>query len=214
MLDIARLLETVADYQPIRRVNRHPHRRQQLRFRAHLETEPEISTDSLHLTHQMTVLIDLDRVDAGVAALIGRLLDGGSERVREIPHPLLEEVWKSDRHRGFYPAFGKTDNDVVEINHLFRVAPRHDGEVPYVGYGEKALAPVVNTVQLSGSRNRPAVGSRSGIPFRAGLVNAYASRCWSFNHLRKDLPFSRKVQPTYAAEVVSSGRHRSVSATR
>ena len=70
---------------------------QQLRLRAGLEAEVVRLAEVEDLLDDLALLVDLDRVDAAVAALVLVLRDGGLERGVDLAEAVLEDVGEADR---------------------------------------------------------------------------------------------------------------------
>ena len=86
-LDELGVLEAVADDR--RLVVGERHHGQQLRLGARLEAEAVLPSELEHLLHDLALLIDLDRVDADVAARVLVLRDRALEGFGDVLQPVL-----------------------------------------------------------------------------------------------------------------------------
>ncbi len=82
-LDVVVVLEAVADDQPRARIVGHRQHRQQLRLGAHLEAEAVVAAVSIDLLDHRALLVDLDRVDRQIPALVVVLGHRRGERVAQ-----------------------------------------------------------------------------------------------------------------------------------
>ena len=72
---------------------------QQLRLAAGFEAEAVRPAEVEHLFDDLPLLIDLDRIDAAVAALVLVLGDGAVKRRVDLAEAVLEDVGEADQHR-------------------------------------------------------------------------------------------------------------------
>ena len=79
------------------------HHGQQLRLAAGLEAEAVRPAEVEHFLDDLPLLVDLDRVDADVAALVLVLGDGGLEGVVDLAEAVLEDVGEADQDRQLMP---------------------------------------------------------------------------------------------------------------
>jgi hypothetical protein len=156
-LDVLLVLVAVADDQRVG-VLEHRHHRQQLRLRAHLEAEVE----GLAVLHQVlddeALLVDLDRIDAAVDALVAVLADGVLEGLVELDDARLEDLGEADQE-------GKTDPPLAQlVDQAFEVDRRRPGpagvhdEVAQVVDGEVVVPPAGDVVEVGGVGGGPALG--------------------------------------------------------
>ena len=173
-LDVLLVLVAVADDQRVR-VLEHRHDRQQLRLRARLEAEVE----GLAVLHQVlddeALLVDLDRIDAAVGALVAVLADGVLEGLVELDDARLEDLGEADQK-------GQTDPPLAQlVDQTFEVDRRRPGpagvhdEVAQVVDGEVVVPPAGDVVEVGGVGGGPAL--REG--FRRGHRAARDCSTWS-----------------------------------
>ena len=72
---------------------------QQLRLGTGLEAEAVFAAEIEHFLDDLALLVDLDRVDAHVAAFVLVLRDGRLEGVMDVADPVPEDVAEADEHR-------------------------------------------------------------------------------------------------------------------
>ena len=89
-LDIFIVLETVADDRRV--VVGQRHHGHQFRFGAGFQPEAERLAEFEHLFHHLALLVDLDRVNTAIAALVLVLVDGGLEGAVDL------DVYKRQLH--------------------------------------------------------------------------------------------------------------------
>ena len=97
-LDVLLVLVAVADDERLLVVQER-HHRQQLGLGAGLEAVVVGPAELDDLLHHVAVLVDLDRVDAAVVALVAELGDGPPEGLVQLDHPALEDVGEADEQR-------------------------------------------------------------------------------------------------------------------
>jgi hypothetical protein len=100
-LDVAVVLEAVADDHPLRLALGHRHHREQLGLGADLEAEAELAPVAVDLLDHQPLLVDLDRVDGRVAAAVVVLGDRARERVVQALQAVAQDVREAhdDRRR-------------------------------------------------------------------------------------------------------------------
>ena len=64
----------------------------------------------------LSLLIDLDRIDAAVAALVLMLCDGAGERSVDVAEAVLEDVGEANQHREADAAELKAVNQFLQID--------------------------------------------------------------------------------------------------
>ena len=99
-LDVARVLEAVADDQPVAGRFGHRHDRQQFGLGADLQAEAELAPVAVHLIDDQALLVDLDREYRRVAVAVFVLDDGAREGVVQVAEPVREDVGETHHHRG------------------------------------------------------------------------------------------------------------------
>ena len=126
-LDELGVLEAVADdRRVVIGLGRHG---QQLGLGAGLETEAVFAAEIEHFLDDLALLVDLDRVDAHVAAFVLVLRDGRLEGVMDVPEPVPEDVAEADEHRQLDAAQHQVVGELLEVDGLRRVLGRMDEDM-------------------------------------------------------------------------------------
>ena len=157
-LDVAVVLEAVADDHPLRLGLGHRHHREQLGLRAHLEAETELAPVAVHLLHDEALLVHLDREHRRVAVAVVVLGNGGREGVVQAPEAVAQDVREPQHHWRREIASLESADDLVEIDLAIRglVGAHHD--VARVVDAEVAVAPGLDAVQIERVLDLPAGG--------------------------------------------------------
>src|SRR5207253_5165350 len=90
----------------------------------------------------MPLLVDLDRVDAGVIAEVVVFGDGGFEGVEDFADAMAKNIGEADQDRQLDAAFLELIDEVFEVNGLVGILVRMDGAVALIVDAEVAFAPV------------------------------------------------------------------------
>jgi hypothetical protein len=151
-LDELRVLEPVADDRhPVdtgpARGGREAQHGQELGLAAGLKPEVELDSQIGDLLADMALLIDLDRVHAGVAADIRLIGHGVVKGLADLAQAVLEDVVEAEQDGGMNPALLQTLNDLVQVDLAGGVLGWQHGDVPGVVHADVALAPVGNAVE-------------------------------------------------------------------
>ena len=115
-LDVAVVLEAVADDQPLGGVLGHRHDREQLGLRAHLEAEAELLAVAVDLFDHQALLVHLDREHRGVAVLVVVLGDRLGEGVVQAAQAVREDVREAHHDRRGQVARLQALDHLVEID--------------------------------------------------------------------------------------------------
>ena len=167
-LDELGVLEAVADDRRVVVGERHDG--QQLRLRAGLEAELVRLAEVEHLFDDLALLVDLDRVDAAVAALVLVLGDGGLEGRVNVAEAVLQDVGEADEHRQADAAELQAIDQLLEVDGLGRVLGRVHLHVTGGVDREVAVAPARHLVQLARVVHAPGARRRGGGCDRHGRV--------------------------------------------
>ena len=100
------------------------------------------------LLHHVALLVDLHRVDGGVAPVVPELLDRVGELAREGLDPRLQDVGKAEQQRQAHALGVEIGGEVVEIEPALPVGIRVHGDVAVGVDAEVAEAPSAHVVQL------------------------------------------------------------------
>ena len=128
-LEIAVVLEAVADDEPLRRIRRHGHDRQQLGLAADFEAEAERLAVAVHLFDHQALLVHLDGEHRGVAILVVVLGDRLRERVVQMLEAVREDVGEAHDDRRGEVALLESLHDVEQVDLARRVHVRAHHEV-------------------------------------------------------------------------------------
>ncbi len=120
----------------------------QLGLRARLEAEPVLAAEIEHFLDHLALLVDLDRVDTDVTAVVLVLRDGRLEGVVDVAEPVAEDVAEADEHRDLDPAQQQVVGELLEVDGLRRILGRMDEDMTRRRDGEIALPPPVDFVEL------------------------------------------------------------------
>ena len=104
--------------------------RHQLGLGAALEPDAVRRAELDDLLHHVALLIDLDRIDRGVGALVAELLDRRCEALRQLGDARLEDVGKAQQERQADALGAEIHRDVVEIDAAPGDAVGMHGDVP------------------------------------------------------------------------------------
>ena len=140
------------------------HDGQQFRLRPGLEAELVRAAEVEHFLDDLSLLIDLDRIDAAVAALVLVLADGALKRRVDVGEPLLDDVGEADEHRQADAAELQPVDEFLEVDRLADVLGRMHLDVAGRVDREVAVAPARHFVELAGVVHAPRRrGRRAGI---------------------------------------------------
>ena len=123
-LDVAVVLEAVADDEPIRLVLGHRHHGEQLGLGADLEAEAELLAVAIHLFDDQALLVHLDGEHGGVAVLVVVLGDGLLEGGVQVLQAVREDVGEAHDHRRGQVARLQALDDFEQVDVAVRSACR------------------------------------------------------------------------------------------
>ncbi len=147
-LDVAVVLEAVADDDAIRRILGDRHDGEQLGLRSDLETEAELLAVAINFLDHEALLVDLDRKNRRIAVLVIVFHDRGVECIRQMAQAMREDVGKSNHDRRVQIARLESLDDVVEIDLVRCVHTWADDHVAITIDREIALAPGLDLIQV------------------------------------------------------------------
>src|SRR5262249_42333263 len=101
------------------------------------------------------LLIDLDRVDAAVFALIVELAHGGLEGVVDLADAMPQNVGEAKEDRQLDAARLELFDQVEQVNRLIGTLGRVYGDVAGLVDGKVTFAPVSDAVRLQGVADLP-----------------------------------------------------------
>ena len=170
-LDVLVVLEAVADDGRV--VVGQRHHGQQLGLGAGLQAEVERLAELQDLFHHLPLLVDLDGVDAAVAALVLVLGDGGVEGAVHLAQPVLQDFGEADQDGQVDAAQHQRIDQFLEVDRAGGVLFGVHEDVPVVAHREVALAPARDVVEsLATCGVQRSVGSITSEPLRPFLSNA------------------------------------------
>ncbi len=159
-LDVLLVLVAVADDQRFFVVE-HAHDRQQLRLRPGLEPVVVRPAELDDLLDDVAVLVDLDRVDALVLALVAVLGDGAAEGFVQLDDAALEDVGEADQQRQADAAPRHLVDELLEVDLAVLDAAGVGLDVPRVVDGEVVVTPRLDAIGLRRIGDRPLRGDPS-----------------------------------------------------
>ena len=113
------VLEAVADDRRVVVGQRHD--RQQFGLRARFQAEPVRPAEIEDLLDDLPLLVDLDRIDAAVSALVLVLRDGPLEGGVNLAEAVAKDVGEPDKHRQADAAQLKPIDQLLEVDGTGRV---------------------------------------------------------------------------------------------
>ena len=114
---------------------------QELGLGAGLEAEVVRLAELVDLFDDLTLLIDLDRIDAAVAALVLMLCDGAAEGGVNVAEPMLEDVGEANQHRKADASELKAVDQFLQVDRSRRFLRRMHLHVTGVVHRDIAIAP-------------------------------------------------------------------------
>ena len=156
-LDELVVLEAVADDRRFGAAVGHGQDGEQFGLGTGLQTEVERLAEVEDFLDDVPLLVDLDGVDAAVAALVAVLLHGGLEGVVDFADAVAENVGEAEEDRQLDAARLQVVDELLEVDGVLGPLVGMDDDVAVVVDGEVALAPVADAVQLDGILYAPLV---------------------------------------------------------
>ena len=92
------------------------------------------------------LLVDFNRVDGGVAALIVVFADGAVESAAQAQRPILQDIGKAEQHRQILAALVKLVHQIVQADSGLAVGIGTHHHFAVVGNEKIAVAPVFDAV--------------------------------------------------------------------
>ncbi len=206
-LDIAVVLEAVADDHAIRRAFGHRHDRQQLGLGAGLQAEVVFGAVAVHLFDHEPLLVHLDREHRAVAVLVVVLGDGLRERLVQTRQAVMQDVGEAhDDRRGEIARLESFDDfEQIDVALGRAVGPHYD--VPGLVDAEVRFAPRSDLVQVE---RVLAVPRRTRREFFRGLVQGsrgLRSRQFGANDSRNFITLLQRLAPDHGS-IRSTSRRR------
>ena len=162
-LDELVVLEAVADdRRAVAAVGQGQHG-EQLGLGAGLQAEAVRLAEVEDLLDDLPLLVDLDRVDAAVPALVAELGDRLLEGVGDLADAVAEDVGEAQQDRQLDAAVLELIDQLLEVDGLVGVLVRVDGDVALVVDAEVALAPVADAVGIDRVLHGPLAADVAGV---------------------------------------------------
>jgi len=144
--DVVVVLVAVADDEPLRPLV-HGEGDHELGLRAGLEAVVEVLAGGDDLVDDLAELVDLDREDAAVAALVALVLDRLVEKLVQLDDAMPEEVLKTDDHRRLQAHAARLVDDIEDPDAAL-VGAREKFHEALVIDRDVAGAPALETVEF------------------------------------------------------------------
>ncbi len=122
------IFETVADDRRV--VVGHRHDGQQLRLAAGFQSESKRLAEAQHFFDHLALLVDLDRIDAAVAAVVFVLGDRAGEGVVDFAQAMLQNAGEANQDRQIDAPQLQAVDKLLQIQKPLRIASRMDQHVP------------------------------------------------------------------------------------
>ena len=206
-LDVAVILEAVADDQPVRGVLGHGHDRQQLGLRARLQAESKLLAVAVDLFDHQALLVYLDRKHRGVTVLVIVLRDRLCEGAMNVLQPVRQDVGETNDDGRRQVAGLEPFDDLVQVDLAVGLGVRTYDHVSRRVGAEVTLAPAVDVIQLLGVQDLPRLG---GVVLTGATVAGAGS--WTVSDLKPRVCFPKfdydrkKLRRTKPATPKSGGR--------
>ena len=115
-LDVAVVLEAVADHDAVGRILGDGHDGKQFGLGSDLQSEAEFLAVAVDLLDDQALLVDLDGEYRGVAVAVVVLRDGVAERLREVAKAVRQDVGEANDHRRVQVACLQSLHDLVQVD--------------------------------------------------------------------------------------------------
>ncbi len=149
--EFAVLVAVADDGAALGRQRQHRH---QLRLGTGFQTDGDVAGGD-DVFHHRFLLVDLDRIEGGVAALVVEALDVAIEGTGQVAHLALENVGETHQQRQRQPRFAQLADQHMEVDRLAVRAVGADFDVAGIADGEVAGTPVANTIDAAAVRHGP-----------------------------------------------------------
>ncbi len=153
-LDVLLVLVAVADDQGLFIIE-HRHDREELGLGPGLETVVVLAARLDDLLDDGPVLVDLDRVDALVGALVAVVRDRAAEALVQELDARAEDVVEAEEEGRGDPAAHELVHELLEVDLALALAGRRDRHVPALVDREVRETPVADAVELGRVGGRP-----------------------------------------------------------
>jgi hypothetical protein len=162
-LDVARVLEAVADDDAVSRALGHRHDRKQLGLGPYLKAEAMACAVAVDLFHHQALLVDLDGIHRGIPVAVVILGDGLRKHVVQALQAVREDIGEAHHHRRAQVARGESLHHLEQVDLATRrgIGPHHD--MPGGVDREIPAAPCGHLVEIQRVVDAPAVGRRRGV---------------------------------------------------
>ena len=176
-LDVLVVLEAVADDGRI--VVGHGHHGHELGLGAGFQAEAKRLAELENLFHNLALLVDLDGVDAAIAALVVVLVDGGLEGGMDLAQAVLEDIGKADQDGKVDATEDEGIDQFFQINGAGGILFGANDHVAGIVDREIAFAPTCDIVKVASHLGSPAL---SGLHHK-GAFTAISFQLWGFSSI-------------------------------
>ncbi len=112
--------------------------------------KPVLPPDVQHFFDDLALLVDLDGIDAAVAALVLVLCDGALEGRVDLAEPVLEDVGEAEEDGSAEAAKLQAIDQPLQVDGSRRLLGRVHLQVPVLVDREVPLPPPVHVIELGG----------------------------------------------------------------
>ena len=140
--------------------------REEFRLGTRFKAEPEWLSELDDFLDDMALLVDLDGINAGVAATVVVFGDGGFESFMDLADAVLQDVGEAHEHWQADAAHDEFIDEFLEIDLLVFALGGEDGDVSVIVDAEVPLAPIPDVVDVGGILNAPRLHGLHQIHFR------------------------------------------------
>ena len=107
----------------------------------------------------MALLIDLDRIDAAISALVVVFANSAVEDGVHAGHAVLEDVGEAHQQGRLNVALAQLIDKLLEVDLHGRILGRMDCDMPFGVDGEILLSPLAHAIERFGVADCPALGN-------------------------------------------------------
>ena len=176
-LDVAVILESIADHQPVRRILRNRHDGEQFRLGADLEPKAEFPAVAVDFFDHQPLLIDLDREHGGIAVLVVIFRDRGAEGVSQMAKAVRQNIREANDHGRVQIARLESLHHLIEVYFSARLLVRTDDHMAFGVDGKVALAPRFDLVQVQRLADLPGVWGANRLGGRVHVARTITNWC-------------------------------------
>ena len=127
----------------------------QLRLGTCFQPPVEFGAEFDDLFDHLSLLVDLDRINAEITSLIFRLFTGNGKTLVNLGHALFENIGKTQQQWRMQTALGQFIAELFEVHLMLTIRRRH--HVACFVNAEKTAAPAFHLIEFSSSFCRPGI---------------------------------------------------------